>query len=558
MDRIEKKKQEKEFRDFFLFSSISNMKTGMWVTLALFIAFRFITVLFFRNSGIHLYFLRFGIIIPFLIATLVVLYIRALHPWLHILLTIITLLSGVGIFIVGATSDIHEPGYQYYPIWVMLVIMGIFVFYRITFRNLMIIGGILILSFIMANIYNHFLRDDPTMFTVNLFFVISIGSLGYFISVYRNQSIREIFMKEKESLDHNNRLRQEVQERIKAQNELLESQNILSDSLDAIPDMIHVVDKDFNFVLFNSAFISMNHQLNLEEDVIGKNQFTVFPFLEKKHLDEMNHVFHTGVELITEEKTEINGNIFHTETRKIPIVRNHEVVQIMTIVRDISRKMEVEELKQKNLEQKEILLREIHHRVKNNLAIVISLLDMQVRRNPNPEFIKLSHDIEHRIRSMALIHEHLYKSDNLDRVPLDKYIIAITNGITRTYGSENIRTSFDIELVDVKIEIAMPLGLIANEILTNAFKYAFPDNRQGEIKIVVKGEESSSGLYRLRITDNGIGLPDSMSINEQSTMGMLIIRLLVDQIDARLVIDNHQGTSFSIIFKGIGTQKQKK
>jgi hypothetical protein len=199
MDKIEKKRQEKEFRDFFLFSSISNMKAGMWVTLTLFISFRLITIFFFGDSGTNLYFLRFGIIIPFLLATLVVLYIRALRPWLHILLTIITLLSGFGIFLVGATSDIHEPGYQYYSIWVMLVIMGTFVFYRITFKYILIIGGILILSFIMANIYNHFLRNEPMMFTVNLFFVISTASLGYFISVYRNQSIRKIFIKEKES-----------------------------------------------------------------------------------------------------------------------------------------------------------------------------------------------------------------------------------------------------------------------------------------------------------------------------------------------------------------------
>ena len=159
---------------------------------------------------------------------------------------------------------------------------------------------------------------------------------------------------------------------------------------------------------------------------------------------------------------------------------------------------------------------------------------------------------------MALIHEHLYKSDDLDRVPIDKYIIAITNGISRTYGSENITTSFNIEFVDVKIEIAMPLGLIANEILMNAFRHAFPDERQGKITIDLKEEDSSSGLYNLRITDNGIGLPEGFSINERTSMGMLIIHLLVDQIDARLVIENQQGTSFSILFKGIENPKTKK
>lgn len=558
MDRIEKKKQEKEFQDFFLFSSISNMKTGMWVTLAFFISFRIISLIFYPESLSNQYFLRFGIIIPFIIATLVVLYIKSLQPFLNGLLAIITLLSSFAIFFVGALSDVHDAGYEYYYVWVMLVIMGTFVFYRIRFRNQLIIGGIMILSYTFATIYNHTLRDEPIIFTSNLFFIISIGSLGYFVSVYRHQSIGKIFLREKELYLSNKILQNEISEKEIAEAALNESQEHYRNLVDSLPDWLYVIDENLRFVMVNLALKEINSKLGITQDIIGKPISEIYYFASNARIKEIETVIKTGKTHIKEDSQLINGITFHVETRSIPIFRNHKVVRVMVIVRDISKKLEVEELRKKNIEQKEILLREIHHRVKNNLAIVISLLDMQVRKNPNPEFIKLSHDIEHRIRSMALIHEHLYKSDDLDRVPIDKYIIAITNGIARTYGSKNITTSFNVELVDVKIEIAMPLGLIANEILTNAFKYAFPGDRQGEIKIDVKGEETASGLYCLRITDNGIGLPDGFSIDEQSSTGMLIIQLLVNQIDARLVIDNHQGTSFSIIFKGIETKKQQK
>jgi len=343
----------------------------------------------------------------------------------------------------------------------------------------------------------------------------------------------------------------EIRDRMVAEIALLESEKNYKDSLEALPDWIHVVDRNLRFVFMNTQFRKVNQALGLETDVIGKHITEVFPFIPKDRIYEYENIFTTGKLFIAEEKVIINGRDFFTETRLIPIFRDNDVVQMITVIRDIGKKKEIEALKLKNAEQKEILLREIHHRVKNNLAIVISLLDMQVRNNPNPEFIKLSREIEYRIRSMSLIHEHLYKSEELDKVPLDKYFIAISNGIARTFGSKNIKTTFNCELVDGSIEMAMPLGLIVNEILTNAFKYAFPGKLQGEISIDLKQEDTTQGFYRLTIRDNGVGLPDGFSVEDQTSMGLFIIKLLAEQIGARLIIENHQGTSFIIIFKGI-------
>jgi two-component sensor histidine kinase len=218
--------------------------------------------------------------------------------------------------------------------------------------------------------------------------------------------------------------------------------------------------------------------------------------------------------------------------------------------------MEVEELKHKNAEQKEILLREIHHRVKNNLSIVISLLGMQVRESNNAEFKRLSEDIELRIRSMALIHEHLYKSDQLDRIPFDNYIQSLASIISMTYSGNNVKLKTKFDPAVVKIESAMPLGLIVNEVLTNAFKYAFPDQRPGIILLEIKAIKPQEGLYHLMIKDNGVGLPDTFNIHTQNSLGMSIIRLLAKQIEAELTIKNHHGTSFDIVFKAISNDDQ--
>ena len=157
---------------------------------------------------------------------------------------------------------------------------------------------------------------------------------------------------------------------------------------------------------------------------------------------------------------------------------------------------------------------------------------------------------------MSLIHEHLYKSDELDRIPLDQYLISISHGVTRSYGSQDIRVVFDCERIDTNIEQAMPLGLIVTEILTNAFKYSYPDKSGGEISVSLKREISDPNLCRIWIRDNGVGLPEGFSLDDPKSMGLFIIKLLSEQIAAKLVIENHHGTSFSIIFNSKKSSNQ--
>lgn len=556
MDKKEKKKQEKEFRDFFLFSSLSYMKTGMLVTLALFVMFRLVTLILFGDSEFNTYFLRFGVIIPVIVATLIVLYIKKLQKWLHTLLTIFTMVSVAAVFWVGATSDYNDPGYPYYRVWVMVVIMGTFVFYRIRLRSLLIIGGSLMLSYILACMFNHFISDNPQHFAVSLFFIVASESLGFFIAVNRSKSIHEIFMQKKELDAQNQRLINEIIKKKRSEKALKESGKHYRELINALPDLVYVLNRDLQFIMVNKSLNKKNKRAGITGDITGKHITEVYPFITSERIRELEDVFRMGKGFIRESSQMVFGKLSHTEIRSIPVFRDHETIQVMVIVRDISQKIEVEQLKQANLMQKEVLLREIHHRVKNNLSIVISLLDMQIRNNPNEEFVALSREIEYRIRSMVLIHEHLYKSEELDRVPLEKYLVAISNGIARSFACHHVRTVFNCDSLDVKIELAMPLGMIVNEILTNACKYAFPDKREGEITIDLKREANGTGSYRLSIRDNGIGLPENFSFDNQTSLGMFIIKLLSEQISADLNIENHQGTSFSLVFNNLPAGNQ--
>jgi two-component sensor histidine kinase len=259
--------------------------------------------------------------------------------------------------------------------------------------------------------------------------------------------------------------------------------------------------------------------------------------------------------LVTGQKMTMRNFDTYMEIRKVPIYRDHEVVQVMTILRDRSKEREVEDLKQKNAEQKEIMLREIHHRVKNNLAIVISLLNLQLRNNSDQELRRIIRDIEMRIRSMALIHEHLYRSDNLDRIPLASYLESLATIITGTFSGHRVNLVTALDATDVSIETALPLGLIANELLTNAFKYAFPRQQDGEIQIRL--HEETLGVFVLTIKDNGVGLPESFSLESEKSLGMFIVKLLVEQLDAEIDINRFNGTTFQVRFRNLFSKNKK-
>lgn len=207
-----------------------------------------------------------------------------------------------------------------------------------------------------------------------------------------------------------------------------------------------------------------------------------------------------------------------------------------------------------SLKEKETLLKEVHHRVKNNLQLVQSLLSIQssyiTDKYSNEKF---QESIE-RVRSMALIHEKLYINPDLSKIDFSDYLDSLVNHLFVSYNinPDRIKVVFDIEKTFRFMDInqAIPCGLIVNELLTNSFKYAFPKNKKGEIKLMYTSEKSGKGKFKnlISVSDNGIGLPKDFDQKASLSLGMQLVTTLVEQIDGKLTIGKNQGAEFRVSF----------
>lgn len=226
-----------------------------------------------------------------------------------------------------------------------------------------------------------------------------------------------------------------------------------------------------------------------------------------------------------------------------------EVEIFSTISRDITERKKAEEQIKNSLAEKNMLLREIHHRVKNNLQIVISLLRLQSRQIKDLQYMGFLKDIQSRINAMSLIHERLYRSADLSKIGFKDYIKSLIEGLMNTYDTSGGRIAavIDTEAVSLNMDKAIPCGLIINELITNAIKYAFPGERQGELKILLR--QATDHEVELIVRDNGIGIPQELDIRDTKTLGMqLITSLAEDQLKGKLELVRGNGTEFRLRF----------
>jgi PAS domain S-box-containing protein len=232
--------------------------------------------------------------------------------------------------------------------------------------------------------------------------------------------------------------------------------------------------------------------------------------------------------------------------------------EMIGTVTDITeRKLAVEAIRS-SLAEKEVLLKEVHHRVKNNLMTIIGLIKMQETKANNIAFNDLLQELESRVRAMALVHESLHKSGDLARIGLQNYIETLTAHIRAQYGAErDIRFRVQAAGVDVDLNFAIPCGLILNELVANAYKHAFPKNkprsRAGHCEIsVIVGQEG--GALTLTVADNGVGLPAGMNLDNPETLGLQLVKMLSQQINGSIELDGSAGTIFHLRFAhSIGT-----
>ncbi|HJT74732.1 MAG TPA: sensor histidine kinase, partial [Chitinophaga sp.] len=202
----------------------------------------------------------------------------------------------------------------------------------------------------------------------------------------------------------------------------------------------------------------------------------------------------------------------------------------------------------KLLEDKEWLLKEIHHRVKNNLQVIISLLNTQSRYLDNKDALAAIRNSQHRMYAMSLIHQRLYQTDNLGKINMSWYIRELTGYMQDSFETgRRITFELDIDAVEVDVVQAAPLGLILNEAVSNAIKYAFPDNRKGIIRVSLKHKPDGDSL--LSISDNGVGFDEETDITERDSLGMSLMQGLSLQLDGTFSIrNNHPGVIITVRF----------
>ncbi|HZL18300.1 MAG TPA: histidine kinase dimerization/phosphoacceptor domain -containing protein [Polyangia bacterium] len=205
-----------------------------------------------------------------------------------------------------------------------------------------------------------------------------------------------------------------------------------------------------------------------------------------------------------------------------------------------------------SLREKEVLLKEIHHRVKNNLQVISSLLNLQARYLTDPAARAIFSQSQTRVQSIALVHERLYESADLSHVDFGKYVAVLIDNVFDTYDapSRGIAKVIDVGDVHLTVDVAIPCGLIVNELVTNALKHAFPDGRAGTVRVGLS--ESPEGTLDLTVQDDGVGMPAGVDPRNTVSLGLDLVVTFAEQLNAEMTINREDGTRFGFRFRKVG------
>jgi PAS domain S-box-containing protein len=297
------------------------------------------------------------------------------------------------------------------------------------------------------------------------------------------------------------------------------------------------------------------------EEIIGQPVLCLIPDeLQHEELEVLERLRRgERVEPYESVRRRKDGSLIDVALTMSPIKdRRGTVIAASKIVRDITERKRADEALQASLQEKETLLREIHHRVKNNLEVVSSLFYLESTYAKDDHTLRLLQEAQHRVRSMALVHESLYQSGNLAAVNFGEYARAMLEYFFHNYGllpgRINLRTN--IEEVLLNVEMAIPCGLILNELISNSLKHAFPEDRVGEVYLGLHREEG--GRCVLSVADNGVGIPTDLDIPKARSLGLRLIRSLTGQLGGQFEIwRTNPGTKAELSFSVEDARREK-
>jgi len=350
---------------------------------------------------------------------------------------------------------------------------------------------------------------------------------------------------------------------------MVEDKKLLFDIIDFLPDATFVINNNGIVIAWNRAIENLTGFK--AEDMMGKGNYEyslpIYGIRRPISIDLVIHPNENFEESYNYFEKEGEAIIFETRAplkgvnrilwgKAVPLYdAEGNINGAIEVIKDITESKKAERKLIESLNEKKVLLREIHHRVKNNMQIVSSLLNLQKNYVDDEEAVNVLMESQNRIKSMAIIHEKLYKSDDLAHINLVDYVQSLVSNLFYSYNVKKtqIKPILKIENVNLNIETGVPCGLIISELISNTLKYAFPNDMTGEIFVSIKSIESK---YELIISDNGIGLPEEIDFNNLETLGLLLVKNLTDQIDGEVKIKRNHGTEFKIKFKELEYQER--
>ena len=364
------------------------------------------------------------------------------------------------------------------------------------------------------------------------------------------------------SINENKHLYRKAQEEIILRKEVSKS---LSESESAYRTIFEntgtatVIINDANIItLANSEFEKLSGYSKVE--IEGKMVWTNFV-----SLDDLERMIKHNNLRITDNESDPKNYEFKL-IDKLGVIKNIFVVAVfipgsnnsLVSLLDVTKSRTADAEIKKSLKEKETLLKEIHHRVKNNLTVISSLLNLQSYYIKDKDDLIMFKESQSRAKSMALIHQKIYSSKDLKRINFGDYITTLSNDIFRSYvhDSKMVKLTLEVEDIMLDTDIAIPLGLILNELLTNSLKYAFPSNSKDNGNIVVSLFKNDNG-YTLSVVDDGVGFPDNIGLDCTDSLGLQLVTTLTNQIEGKIHLDQSVGTSFKIDFNEIEYNDKK-
>jgi len=345
----------------------------------------------------------------------------------------------------------------------------------------------------------------------------------------------------------------DISDRKQAEEALRDSEARYRELCELLPQMVYEIDAEGRFTFTNRAGVqalgySGEHpapRLMVHEVLVADDRETLLTNIHK---------------ILDGGKTRGNryrvvkrdGTTFPVITYANPIVRDGKVAGIRGVAVDVSDLAAAEERIRIDLKEKEVMLREIHHRVKNNLQVISSMLHLQAFFRSGKSVEEVIHELDRRIQAMALVHDHLHRSRDMAEINVREYLDGIVSSVVQSSDltAGLITTTLDADdTITWGLDTAVHCGLIVNELLSNSFKHAFPEGREGRIEVSL--HVAGDGKFELTVADDGVGIPEGINISEEKTLGMCIVHSLSSQLEADLELETARGTIFRFRFKEI-------